>query len=246
MVQLDKRYFPLKEIAKRWGLRKRDLVYMAEVGELRTSVRIPGAHIEVGMLEASQDQRVRVRYERSWFTGLQDLTTEDAFLVFRNGEADVREFHTGIAEEYICISTPSPAVRVTTRASRGSPGRAGPDRAKHRESGQSVAAGLGFQHSPDYRFVRLGEVVMRLGVVQARIVRLLHQAAQTPSPWCAGRSILVEADAASRRMSDVFKTPARLARPSSNRTSAAATGCGSCRHHAAAGDRHPPPPFLSH
>ena len=64
MVQLDKRYFPLKEIAKRWGLRKRDLVYMAEVGELRTSVRIPGAHIEVGMLEASQDQRVRVRYER--------------------------------------------------------------------------------------------------------------------------------------------------------------------------------------
>jgi hypothetical protein len=206
MVQLDKRYFPLKEIAKRWGLRKRDLVYMAEVGELRTSVRIPGAHIEVGMLEASQDQRVRVRYERSWFTGLQDLTTEDAFLVFRNGEADVREFHTGIAEEYICISTPSPAVRV--RPEHLVVRRVERDRieAKHRESGQSVAAGLGFQHSPDYRFVRLGEVVMRLGVVQARIIRLLHQAAQSPNPWCSGRSILVEADAASRRMSDVFKS----------------------------------------
>src|SRR5688572_12495130 len=137
MVQLDKRYFPLKEIAKRWGLRKRDLVYMAEVGELRTSVRIPGAHIEVGMLEASQDQRVRVRYERIWFTGLQDLTTEDAFLVFRNGEADVREFHTGIADEYICIMPPSPAIRL--RPEHVVVRRAERDRieAKHREAGHS-------------------------------------------------------------------------------------------------------------
>ena len=190
MVQLDKRYFPLKEVAKRWGLRKRDLVDMAEVGELRTSVRIPGAHIEVGMLEASQDQRVRVRYERIWFTGLQDLTTEDAFLVFRNGEADVREFHTGIADEYICIMPPTPAIRV--RPEHLVVRRAERDRieAKHREAGHSVAAGLGFQHSPDYRFVRFGEAVMVLGVVQARIVRILHQAADSHLPWCAGKAVL--------------------------------------------------------
>ena len=206
MVWLDKRYFPLKEVAKRWGLRKRDLVYMAEVGELRTSVRIPGAHIEVGMLEASQDQRVRVRYERIWFTGLQDLTTEDAFLVFRNGEADVREFHTGIADEYICIMPPTPAIRV--RPEHVVVRRAERDRieAKHREAGHSVAAGLGFQHSPDYRFVRFGEAVMVLGVVQARIVRILHQAADSHLPWCAGKAVLLEAGAASRRMADVFKS----------------------------------------
>jgi len=205
MVQLDKRYFPLEEIAERWKLHRRDLVYMAEVGELRASVRLHSTQLEQGTVEI-RDDRTCVRSERALFTGLQDLTTEDAFLVFRNGEADVREFHTGIAGEYICIMPPGPAIRV--RPEHLVVRRAERDRieAKHRESGHSVAAGLGFQHSPDYRFVRFGEAVMVLGVVQARIVRILHQAADSHLPWCAGKAVLLEAGAASRRMADVFKS----------------------------------------
>ena len=101
---------------------------------------------------------------------------------------------------------PSPAIRV--RPEHLVVRRAERDRieAKHREAGHSVAAGLGFQHSPDYRFVRFGEAVMVLGVVQARIVRILHQAADSHLPWCAGKAVLLEAGAASRRMADVFKS----------------------------------------
>ena len=230
MVQLDKRYFPLKEIAKRWGLRKRDLVYMAEVGELRTSVRIPGAHIEVGMLEASQDQRVRVRYERIWFTGLQDLTTEDAFLVFRNGEADVREFHTGIADEYICIMPPSPAVRVTARAPRRPPRRAGQDRGEASRVRPFCRGGPRLPAFARLPLRPLGEAVMVLGVVQARIVRILHQAADSHHPLVRRQG---RPPRGGRRLAPDggrVQVASRCAGRSSNQTNAATTGCDPSRN----------------
>jgi hypothetical protein len=48
MVRIEKMYFTLKEIARRWGVRKCDIAYMVENSMLRTSVHLVDAHLERG------------------------------------------------------------------------------------------------------------------------------------------------------------------------------------------------------
>jgi hypothetical protein len=78
--------------------------------------------------------------------------------------------------------------------------------ARYSQAGHTVAAGVAFQHEADYRNVRLGSLEMTLGVVQAQVVRALHEAALTDRPWLDGKRLLSEAGATSMRMSDVFKS----------------------------------------
>jgi hypothetical protein len=49
MSLIDKAYFTLEELEERWQLPHRDLVYLAENGLLRMSVRLFGVEIECGM-----------------------------------------------------------------------------------------------------------------------------------------------------------------------------------------------------
>ena len=46
MSLIDKAYFTLEELEERWQLPQRDLVYLAENGLLRLSVRLFGVEIE--------------------------------------------------------------------------------------------------------------------------------------------------------------------------------------------------------
>ena len=115
-------------------------------------------------------------------------------------------FHVDDDDQYTPVVEPTPSVvvhlehLVVRRAER--------DRleAIHKDAGQTVAEGIEFQHSVDYRNVRLGTTDMVLGVVQAKVMRLLHHAALSDSPWCDGKTLLSEAGATSMRMSDVLKS----------------------------------------
>jgi hypothetical protein len=206
MVTIEKLYFPLRQVAERWRVPMDDLVYAAETGELRTSIRVDRVCIEQGILEVDGDQQFRCPYDRSWYTGLLDLTARDAFLVFRDGYAEVRDFRTDVCNEYLCVIHPSmtipvtPAHLVMRREER--------DRieARHREARGTVAKPACFQHSQDYRNVCLGGVELVLGAVQANVIRILHQAALDGRPWCAGKAVLAAAGATSQRMTDVFKS----------------------------------------
>lgn len=205
MVHIEKLYFTLKEIAKRWDVRKCDLAYMAENGILRLSVRVHGVHLERGQIEVEQGRTFLVPGERIRYTGLLELTDQDAFLVFRSGECCVEQFHVS-DPDYAMLIEPKQA--VTVRPEHLLVKRCERDRieALHAISGHTIAEGIGFQHSADYRTVRLGSVEMTLGVVQAKVIRLLHHAALSDSPWCDGKRVLSEAGATSMRMSDVLKS----------------------------------------
>ena len=48
MVGIEKDYYALEEMEERWGLPRRDLVYLAENGLLKVSVRLYGVRIERG------------------------------------------------------------------------------------------------------------------------------------------------------------------------------------------------------
>ena len=61
MSLIDKAYFTLEELEERWRLPHRDLVYLAENGLLRLSVRLFGVGMEFGVYEEGADGE--------WFRG---------------------------------------------------------------------------------------------------------------------------------------------------------------------------------
>ena len=91
MVHIEKLYFTLKEIAKRWQAEMDDLAYMAENGDLRVSVRLFTVRLEEGVYGTTPATAnyPRIPFDQSWFSGLRDLTACDAHKVFHHGQAPV-------------------------------------------------------------------------------------------------------------------------------------------------------------
>ena len=93
MSLIDKAYFTLEEIEERWQLPHRDVVYLAENGLLKLSVRLFNVRLEWGEFEDfSNGHWNRIPTDQRWFSGLQDLREHDAFRLFRDGEAQIDQF----------------------------------------------------------------------------------------------------------------------------------------------------------
>ena len=208
MVRIKKLYFDLEEITERWHVRTHDLAYMAENGELRVSTRLEGARLERGMLELENGQEFRIPHGSDWFSGILDLRRCDAYRVFRDGHARIVNFGAE-DREYAAIVDPTASVDV--RLEHLVIRRRERDRveAHHEHEGNSVAEGVAFQHSDDYRQVRLGDLRLRLGRIQSRVVRQLHEASRADEGWRHGKAVLAAAGSSSSRMSDVFKSQPR-------------------------------------
>jgi hypothetical protein len=211
MSLIEKEYFTLPEVMERWGLPLRDIVYSAENGQLRVSVRVFGLAIERGYFEEDPDGTwFRVPCEQTRFDGILDLLARDAFVLFRDGEVGVGSFQAE-SGQYIDTMDLEPflvreADLVISRAER--------DRFEQSlrlSSPSSTTAGL-LRHTDDYREVRLGEQVFHLGPIQAGVVKHLHAAAIDGRPWCAGKAVLAAAGSQSMRLADVFKSQSRWRR----------------------------------
>ena len=206
MSLIDKAYFTLEELEERWHLPHRDLVYLAENGLLRLSVRLFGVEIECGMYEEGADgEWFSVALERRRFTGFQDLQERDVFRLFRQGQVDVVQFRAP-GNEYCHLIEPTVSVSIgrddllVRREER--------DRveAKHDLVRKGSTTPASVQQSNDYREVRTAGLLFNLGPVQARVVKRLHEAAASSDPWCEGKLILGKAGSSSTRMADVFKS----------------------------------------
>jgi hypothetical protein len=68
-------------------------------------------------------------------------------------------------------------------------------------------ADRGFEHDPDYRWVRLRGEEFKLGSKQSRVVRQLHAASRTDDPWVHGKELLRHKPAIeSSSIRDLFKS----------------------------------------
>jgi hypothetical protein len=106
MSVIDKAYFTLEEIEERWQLPHRDVVYLAENGLLRLSVRLFDMRLEWGEFEdLGNGDWNRIPTDQRWFSGLQDLRERDAFRLFRDGEVAIGQFWRYFASD-------SPRIRV--------------------------------------------------------------------------------------------------------------------------------------
>jgi hypothetical protein len=205
MSLIDKAYFTLEEIEERWQLPRRDVVYLAENGLLKLSVRLFSVRLEQGYYDELTDgDWARVPTEQRWFTGLQDIGQHDAFRLFRDGQANIDRF-AAPADEYCDVLYPE---HITVRTSDVVIRREERDRVEgqHRLLRAGAPRGPAFHQLNDYSEVYVSGLIFKLGSVQSRVVRQLHKAALTGEPWCNGKTVLEAAGSACTRLADLFKS----------------------------------------
>ena len=198
MSLIDKAYFTLEELEERWQLPHRDLVYLAENGLLRLSVRLFGVEIEFGIYEEGADgEWFSVAQDRRRFTGFQDLQERDVFRLFRQGQFDVVQFHAP-ENEYCHLIPPTrrslSAARICWFAAKSAIG----SKSKHDLVQKGSAAPPSVQQANDYREVRTAGLLFNLGPVQARVVKRLHEAATSSIPGARASSSLAKPDPPAR------------------------------------------------
>jgi hypothetical protein len=92
-MRIEKDYFALSEILRRWSIGEDDLIYLAENNQIRLSIRVFNQFLEFGDYDTDIDgTRFRVPCEERVFSGLLDLHACDVFHLFRCGEAHLNEF----------------------------------------------------------------------------------------------------------------------------------------------------------
>jgi hypothetical protein len=203
---VEKDYFSLQEIEIRWNLPHEDIAYLAENGLLKISVRVFRVHLEEGIQEQTEDGRWATGLVgREWHSGLLDLQAWDAFVLFRDGVVQIRHV-AAEPGQYLSILEPHGGIEARQA-----------DIVVRRRERDRVEAqhGLGPEQAPpseavvvhnnDYAEVLFNGRTFRFGQCQARIVRILHEAAKTESPWCHGKAVLGQAGSSGTRMVDLFK-----------------------------------------
>jgi hypothetical protein len=205
MGGIDKEYFPLEEIESRWDLPWRDLVYLAENGLLKVSVRLYGVRIELGAYEeVDHDRWCNVPEDRVSFQGLQDILARDVYRLFHEGDIRVEQFDAP-GDRYCHVLDPEAGVVVTKEELVVRREERDRVEAKHGLGGVQRATESVFEQKNDFGNVILGERTYTLGPIQARVVGILYDAATTGSPWRHGQKVLAEAGSRCTRVSDLFK-----------------------------------------
>ena len=206
MAGIDKEYFSLEEIEARWTVPGRDLVYLAENGLLKVSVRLYGVRLERGHYEKAGDGNwCHVPVERLWFQGLQHLRAHDVYRLFHEGRTKIDQFEAP-CDRYCHVLQPEDGVVVGKEElviCREERDRA---EAKHGLGGVPRATETIFEQKNDFAEVSLGCKTYALGPIQAQVVRVLYEAAANGAPWRHGKQVLAEAGSASTRIADVFKS----------------------------------------
>jgi hypothetical protein len=209
-----KSYFHLTEIAEQWNASIQDLACYNLDGLLEIAVMTIATRVEIGRFEVSDRGVFRVEEGEKVLHGPQPVVSSDLWPVFRTGAGRIARFKPRRADSYIDLAEDVDPITVTlqdllvTRAERGRF-----ETAHELVAGESNDQQLGkppeeylFLQRNNYAEVVLNGEVFRLGLLQASIVRELHQASQSDNPWRHGKELLANSNAQTMRMVDLFKT----------------------------------------
>lgn len=211
MVFQNKAYDRLHTLWKRWNLSEEDVYYAVENDMLRTCVWLPLRLMERGVINSRKF--IFEQYEpKQGFIGVR---TEDFRRLHSTGRAKLRIFRSTENDGQIlrlAYEPPQPAimVRLSDLVVLQE------DRTKFEET-YNISLSIPplpvsapekndrFYFSNDYRHVMLYGQSFHLGDVQARIVELLHDAAQSRQPWVHGKTLIYESGSRAVRVRDIFK-----------------------------------------
>ena len=209
-MHIEKTYFTMEEILERWRIPERDLAYLAENDQLRLSVRVHDLVVELGRYHGAAPHEKEWIPERTEIhTGLVDLHAGDAHMLFRCAEGYLTDFRLPDGAD---LRIAEPGIPVHVMLGDLLVRRDERDRLEDLRGFNEVGVccdRAGFSASADFRHVYCNGTYFRLGVVQARVVRELHRAAEAGAPWQGGKRLLTLAGSRSMRMADVFKSQPR-------------------------------------
>lgn len=202
-----RQWFRIEEIAKRWGLQPPEIEAYALDETLELSVFVASVRAEEGTWETVDERSDSALCEQGMILdGPQPLLRSSLLEIFRNGQAEVRNFRSPQARGFLRLlpDMPSLVVRredtIVTRRER--------DRFES-EHGLTPVSGEGsqaeFWHNDEFTRVRVASRWMSFGPKQAAVLRLLKEAGESDNPWRDGKLLLDGADAATMRLIDLFK-----------------------------------------
>lgn len=209
----ERLYYPLHDLAPHWGVGQSDLRQWLAGGVMTAVHWLP----LMSVIERTEDDEEAERAEvlRHW-EGYVRMSEHQCGRIFRQGWVTLREFAALDGELKFRLPESSddliidPEDLVILEAERKRmeaqfPGLANPLRSREEEKPHAAAGLAANAIDPTYRIVRVKDRDYRFGETQARVLRLLSEAAHKGEPWQNGKHLLRLAGSQSFSLSNLFK-----------------------------------------
>ncbi len=208
-------YFYLKEVVNYWKISAIEIEYMIENAHLTACFFLLNVEIEYGGYEKTADGKAcLIPYERNYCRGLYPLMPDDCRKIFRRGSTKISCFHVPDPNEYCRIAksdglkimredlvvTIDEKIRCEAAFGMGSEHSTKPTKIS------VLPVQKHFLHENDYRHVEYENLMFEFGMIQAKVVGILHAASQTDHPWVHCKRLLDKAGSGSPRVRDLFKS----------------------------------------
>jgi hypothetical protein len=211
-------YFPLKLLYARWDLAWEDVTYAIENGLLRACVYLPMRWMEYGHRENDKF----IVDKTAHCEGLVAVQPKDTRRIFCRGENSLMIFESIHREHYLLRLASEPAqgpltfsleeIVVLTKDSIAFEEKHQIEMRQHngkirllRSSGSTPTTRNDASFSNNYQNIQVGGQHFQLGMIQAQVVRRLHEALLAGSPWVHGKILLNDAGSTCTRLRDMFR-----------------------------------------
>ncbi|MEM7617127.1 MAG: hypothetical protein AAF195_01960 [Pseudomonadota bacterium] len=205
-------YFYLKEVADYWKISTLDLEYMIENAYLTACFFLLDVEIEYGGYEKTPDGKCSlIPYEKSYCRGLYPLLPDDCRKIFRRGSTKISYFNFKNPNEYYKISKNNglKIFREDLVITADEKNLFEKNMLFSQENKTSKVTALHdnifFYHENNYHHVEYNNLVFEFGMIQAKIIEILHAASVTDQPWVHCKRLLDRAGSNSPRIRDLFK-----------------------------------------
>ena len=206
-------YFYLKEIADYWKISTLDIEYMIENAHLTACFFLLDVEVEYGGYEKTADGKsCLIPYEKACCRGLYPLLPDDCRKIFRRGSTKISYFHVKDPSEY-CRVSKNDGLKILREdlvitADEKSRFEETMHAMQEHKSAKVTAlqSSIFFHYENNYRHVEYDDLVFEFGMIQAKIIEILHAASKTDNPWVHCKRLLDKAGSGSPRVRDLFKS----------------------------------------
>ena len=208
-------YYTIAQVAKRWDTRKKYIRHYLETGMMRASIWLRRSIAEEGrLITLEKGVQEFVIKEKLLLKGFVQLLPDDCREIFRFGKVEPCLYGSYENTGYFLRLEESAAtlcemdIRILhhdlIRAELEFgiiPGYGKNDAA----SDDGKIAENRFRFGDDYQTLYAQDKVIRFGIIQANILKQLHQASMTNSPWIHGKILLDKAGSQTVQLKSLFR-----------------------------------------
>ncbi|MEK6747520.1 MAG: hypothetical protein AABY33_10880 [Pseudomonadota bacterium] len=218
----EREYFSLKSLEKRWAMPLEDIYYAIESGLLRACT-----YLEINWMEFCYREGQKLIVEiTTRCEGWAGVEPKDCRRIFSKGERKLTSFISVRNDGHILRLSNEPPQRPITVSINDLMVLADDCKAFEelhkidvctngkkirllratKDDSLQLPQKLAFVASNNYQNIQIGEQLFTFGMIQAKIIKRLHDAVRQESPWVNGKQLLHYAGSTGDKLRDVFKS----------------------------------------